>query len=735
MSEESMICGVVDSIIFKNDENGYAVLKLNDEDGSEIIAVGCVPFPGIGEYIEAEGAWTTHQSYGPQFCITALHRTLPTSAPMILEYLSSQTIRGIGRKTAEKIVDVFGDDTLFIIDRYPKRLCEVAGITAKKADEIGRQFQLRNSIMLLMEFLSENGLEPEIAVSLFRYYGKNAISAVRENPYILSGSEIGVPFYKVDKLALDMGFEGSSRERISAAVLYELKFNSESGHTFIPKNKLAMITANLISVGEEEIYAAIDKLISEGEITESEICGVSACYLTALYEDECYVARRLAALSMRNERGNVSTEEFIQRAEADSGIIFNSMQKSAIDMAINNSVMLLTGGPGTGKTTVIRGMLSTFDRMKLRVMLAAPTGRAAKRMSEFCESEAKTIHRMLEICYDESGERTFFGRDEKNLLEADVLIIDEMSMVDISLFASTLRALPPKCKLILVGDADQLPSVGPGNVFNDLLNSERFPTIHLTHIFRQAAKSDIIVGAHAVNSGELPDLAKKDNDLFFLRRYNEDDIVKTVLELCKTRLPQNMKIPASQIQVLSVSRKGETGTNSLNSKLQRELNPAEAGKDEKRIGERLFRLGDRVMQIKNNYTANWYSIYGDEVGYGVFNGDIGEIISIDERDEMLTVNFDSKLVHYPFSGVHELEHAYAMTVHKSQGSEFRAVVLVAGKSAPQLLHRSVLYTAMTRARELLIIVGDSEVIKYMVENNKQRKRYSALRARIIEFTD
>ncbi len=733
MSEESMICGVVESVIFKNDENGYAVLKLIDEDGSEIIAVGCVPFPGIGEYIEAEGTWTNHQTYGNQFCITAFHRTLPSSAPLILEYLSSQTIRGVGRKTAEKIVDVFGDDTLYIIDKYPKRLCEVAGITAKKAEEIGKQFQLRNSLMILMEFLSENGLEPEIAVSLFRCYGKNAISAVRENPYILSDAEIGVPFYKADKLAIDMGFDGSSRERVTAAVLYELRFNSESGHTFIPQNKLSAITSNLINIDEEDVYKAIERLILEGEITKEEICGVSACYLTTLYEDEAYVARRLATMSMRNERSNASVDELIKKAEAERDIVFNDMQKNAIDMAINSSIMLLTGGPGTGKTTVIQGMLSSFERLKLRVMLAAPTGRAAKRMSEFCKVEAKTIHRMLEIGYDDSGERMFFARDEENKLEADVLIIDEMSMVDISLFAATLRALPQKCKLILVGDADQLPSVGAGNVFNDVLNSGCFPTVRLTHIFRQAAQSDIIVGAHDVNGGKLPDLTKKDNDLFFLRRTNDEDIVKTVLELCKTRLPKNMNIPSSQIQVLSVSRKGEIGTNSLNFNLQRELNPAEVGKDEKRIGERLFRIGDRVMQIKNNYTATWYSIYGDETGYGVFNGDIGEVISIDEVDETITVNFDSRLVHYPFSGAHELEHAYAMTVHKSQGSEFRAVVLIAGRSAPQLLHRSVLYTAMTRARELLIIVGDGEVIKYMVENNKQRKRYSALRARITEL--
>ena len=421
------------------------------------------------------------------------------------------------------------------------------------------------------------------------------------------------------------------------------------------------------------------------------------------------------------------------KAERDAGVEFDEMQRNAVEMAVDNSVMLLTGGPGTGKTTVIKGILSAYERMNLRVMLAAPTGRAAKRMTEFCGVEAKTIHRMLEISYSENGFEASFSRDVQNPLETDVVIIDEMSRVDVSLIASTLKALPKKCRLILVGDADQLPSVGPGNVFKDLLNSKMFPTVRLERIFRQAAESDIVVGAHAVNRGELPDFKKKGNDLFFMSRPEEETLIETVLDLCRRRLPENMNIPSSQIQVLSVSRKNNIGTVELNRRLQEELNPPEDGKDEKRIGDRIFRLGDRVMQIKNNYTLNWYGMYDGEVGFGVFNGDIGEVISIDSYDETLTVSFDSRLVHYPFSMLNELELAYAMTVHKSQGSEFRAVVLIAGRSAPALLHRSILYTAMTRARELLIIVGEYGVLQYMVTNNKQRNRYSALKARIINL--
>ncbi|MBQ8003838.1 MAG: ATP-dependent RecD-like DNA helicase [Oscillospiraceae bacterium] len=733
MTEETVISGVIAAVIFKNDDNGYAVLNLRTEDGGEIVAVGCVPFVGVGEYIEAVGTMTNHPSYGEQFKIASFQRSLPNSAEMILQYLSSGAVKGIGRKTAEKIVETFGDESLYIIERYPRRLCEIAGITAKKAEQIAARFELQNAMMVLMEFVTENGLEPETAVALFHFYGKKATEFVRNNPYILSDAEIGVPFYKADKLAIDMGFEGNARERLVAAVVYELRFNSESGHSFIPRDKLCAATAHLLSVEPDEIETTVDRLIIDGEIVEEEICGLTACYLSSLYDAESYVAKKLSVLSLANTTTDFDCTEIIAKAERDGKLTFEPLQKKAIETAVNNSVLLLTGGPGTGKTTVIRGMISAFDRLGLRVMLAAPTGRAAKRMTEFCGIEAKTIHRLLEICYAEGSIKATFARDEQNPLETDVLIVDEMSMVDIELMEAMLKALPRGCKLIMVGDADQLPSVGPGNVFKDLLGCDMFPTVVLDRIFRQAAESDIIVGAHAVNRGSLPDFRKKDKDLFFMSRQDEEELVKTVLELCKTRLPDKMNIPASQIQVLAVSRKNSTGTTELNRRLQAALNPPEEGKDEKRIGDRLFRLGDRVMQIKNNYTINWYGMYGGEVGYGIFNGDIGEVISIDTRDETLTVNFDSRLVHYPFSMLNELELAYAMTVHKSQGSEFRAVVLVACNSAPSLLHRSVLYTAMTRARELLVIVGDVGVVKHMVDNNKQRNRYSALKARIKEL--
>ncbi len=732
MVEELVISGVIESVIFKNEANGYAVLKLRTSDGGEAIAVGCVPYAGVGEFIEASGIWGSHATYGEQFKISAFRRVRPNSAGMILEYLSSGSIRGIGRKTAEKIVALFGDDSLYIIEHEPKRLCEVSGITEQKAEKIAKEFEMQNSLSLLMEFLSENGLEPDVAVTLFKLYGRRAHELIKDNPYILSGAELAVPFHKVDRLAINMGFEGNSRERLAAAVLYELRYNSEAGHCFIPRDKLCAATAQLISVGYDELEDVVSELECEGKVVLEDICGVNACYLAELYDSERFVARKLSEMSLTNTDKKLNCEEIIKKVEADCNIEFGPLQKTAIEKAVNSPVFLLTGGPGTGKTTVIKGMLAAFERMHMRVLLAAPTGRAAKRMSEFCGVEAKTLHRLLEMTYNDVGMgETVFLRDESNPLETDVLIIDEMSMVDINLISAALHALPQKCKLILVGDADQLPSVGPGNVFKDLLNSEMFDTVVLDKIFRQAAESDIVVGAHAVNHGDIPDFTKRDNDLFFIKKTDERELLQTVLDLCRTRLPKNMNIPSSQIQVLSVSRKNATGTVELNRELQRVLNPAEPAKSEKRIGDKLFRVGDRVMQVKNNYTINWYEMFGGEVGCGVFNGDIGEVIGIDERDETLTVNFDSKLVHYPFSQLEELELAYAMTVHKSQGSEFRAVVLVASEGAPMLLHRSVLYTAMTRARELLVIVGDYGVIKRMVVNNKQRNRYSALRARIV----
>ncbi len=731
MSQELIkIEGVCEAVIFRNDDNGYAVLRLNTSGGESLTAVGCVPRVGVGEHLTLSGLWIRHPSYGEQFKIEECERSLPATEGAILEYLSSGTIRGIGRKTAVKIVERFGKNAFDVIENDPMSLTEIQGITIRKAEEISKDFQMQNAISRLIEFLVENDLEPSIALRLYSLYGMASIGLIRDNPYLLTNMELGVEFSKADKLAEKMGMSGDSLERVEAAVLYELSYNAEGGHAFIPRRKLAAATADLIEVDIELVEDTIDGLYEDGAVVIEEINGEFAVYLAHLYAAESYIADRLVRIMAHQPKVKVNMDDTIDKIERSHGITYAPMQRIAISTAANNAVMVLTGGPGTGKTTVIRGILDLFKHMNLRVQLAAPTGRAAKKMSEFCGMEAKTIHRMLEMDYSEGGAFPCFGVNHENPLDTDVLILDEVSMVDLMLMQATLDALPSDCRLILVGDADQLPSIGAGNILKDLVNSEFVPTVTLTEIFRQAAKSNIVVGAHAINNGEYPDFSREGTDLFFLRREGVNPVVDTVVDLCVNRLPKNMKIPANQIQVLTPSRKFEVGTMVLNRKLQEALNPPDKEKNEKRIGERLFREGDRVMQIRNNYDLPWYSVDGSENGLGMFNGDVGEIISIDVREECLSVRFDDKICHYAFSMLNELELAYAMTVHKAQGSEFRAVVFAAYGGSRSLLHRSVLYTAITRAKELLVIVSNPGTIGTMVENNKARNRYSALKRRI-----
>ncbi len=730
-NEQIQLEGTVEAVIFRNDDNGYAVLRVATINGDSLTAVGCMPHVGVGEYLAISGRWMTHASYGDQFKIEQCERSLPATEGAILEYLSSGTIRGIGRKTAVKLVEAFGKDTFSVIEQEPMRLTEVAGITPARAESISKEFQTQNSISRLIEFLVQYDLEPAIALRLYRLYGMAAITLLRENPYLLTNIELGVPFFKADDLAQRLGMDSDAMERVEAAVLYELSYNAESGHVFIPRRKLAPITAELIGVDIELVEDTIDGLREDGAIQIEQIGGEFAVYLGQLYEAECFVAERLCRMLARDVSVTLDMAEAIEKIERAQGLSYAPLQREAIAVAANHSVMVMTGGPGTGKTTVIRGMLALFERMGLSVMLAAPTGRAAKRMSEFCGVEAKTIHRMLEMEYgDGATGLPSFSINHDNPLDTDVLILDEVSMVDLLLARAVLDALKPECRLILIGDADQLPSIGAGNLLKDLVSSEYIPTVRLTEIFRQAAESNIVVGAHAINRGEFPDFSQRDSDLFFLRRNCANDVIDTVVDLCVNRLPKNMNIPPSQIQVLTPSRKFEVGTIILNRRLQEAVNPPAEDKREKRVGDRLFRVGDRVMQIRNNYDLPWHSVVGGESGLGVFNGDIGEITGIDTREEYLTVRYDDRLVHYAFTMLGELELAYAMTVHKAQGSEFRAVIFAAFGGTKYLLHRSVLYTAITRARSLMILVSTPQTIGEMIQNNRQRNRYSALKTRI-----
>lgn len=731
MVELSEINGTVSSVIFRNDENGYAVVRMLTENGETTTAVGCLPYIAPGESISAEGAWVTHSQHGRQFKIEQCNRVMPSSADAIYEYLAGGTVKGIGPATAAMIVDRFGERALDVLEMQPEKLAEIKGIGASKAKEISAGFKKQAGVRRLTEFLCSYGIQPLFALRLFKFYGDSALEIIYENPYILSSPHIGASFAEADGLALELGIDGDSANRVCAAVIFELMHNSGNGHCFIPRNKLIPATSQLIGVAPDKVEAAIDRLGDTGDIRCDTVAGLEACYLAKLYEDESYTAARLKAMSKRKFRSPFNVDGFIERLENANGIRYAPMQKEAIELAIKNQMLLITGGPGTGKTTILKGILSLYDELGLDTFLAAPTGRAAKRMTELSGREAATIHRLLGAKMSEDGETVVFTKDEEDKLSCDALIIDECSMVDITLMKAILSAVKPECRMLLVGDADQLPSVGPGNVFSDIIRSGIVPTVRLTEIFRQKGGSRIVSNAHMINRGEHPDFEANTGDFFRLKRLQGGSAVDTIVELCSRRLPDNMKIPSNQIQVLSPSRKGETGTANLNKRLQAALNPPDEGKKEKLFGDVVFREGDRVIQIKNNYDIIWKSRSG-QAGAGIYNGDIGVITEIDTASEMICVDYEDRLAYYGFEMLNELEHAWALTVHKSQGSEYRAVVLALNPGVQMLLTRGVLYTAVTRAKELLIMVGDDAVAHRMIENHKQSRRYSALRIRLAD---
>lgn len=731
MQELSEINGTVAAVIFRNDENGYGVVKLELDNGETTTAVGCLPYVAPGEMISAEGSWMTHAQHGRQFKIEQCSRMLPTSAEAIYEYLAGGTVRGVGPATAAMIVDRFGDKALDVLEMQPDKLAEIKGISASKAKDISAGFKKQAGVRRLTEFLCSYGIQPIFALRMFKFYGNSAIEVVHENPYILASSHIGASFAEADSLALALGLDGDSLNRVCAAVVFELVYNSGNGHCFIPRGKLTAATSQLIGVAQDLAEDAVDKLCETGEIICCTVAGLDACYLSHLYEAETYTADRIKAMCRAKDGGKVNIDALIDRLETANGINYAPMQREAIALAAKNRMLVITGGPGTGKTTILKAVLAMYDELELETYLAAPTGRAAKRMSELCGMEASTIHRMLGAKMSEDGETVVFGKDEEDKLACDALIIDECSMVDITLMHAILKALKSDCRILLVGDADQLPSVGPGNVFSDIIRSGVVPTVRLTEIFRQKADSRIVRNAHMINRGEHPDFNENSGDFFRLRRMQGGSCVETIVELCKRRLPENMKIPSNQIQVLSPSRKGETGTANLNKCLQAALNPPDESKKEKLFGEIVFRTGDRVIQIKNNYDIVWKDKLGKS-GMGVYNGDIGTVVEIDTASEYLKVDYEDKVALYGFEMLNELEHAWALTVHKSQGSEYRAVILSLNPVAQMLLTRGVLYTAVTRAKELLIMVGDDNVAHRMIDNHKQSRRYSALRIRLAD---
>ena len=728
------ISGTVAAVIFRNDENGYTVLRLESENMGEITVVGCMPGISPGESLEAEGKWMKHASYGEQFKVEVLHRRMPMGEKAIFEYLASRAIKGIGARTAKLIVDEFGARALQVIEREPELLTRLKGFTSNKAQAVHDAFIEQVGMRLLLDFLGEYQLPLTLAMPLFRRFGNSAIDVVRENPYLLVEGTFGVDFSVADELAIQMGLSGNDSQRVEAGILFELRHNLNNGHTFLPRQKLIAATSQLLNLSDDSTEQALDELLNQGEVVGEQIAGQDACYLAELYAAEYYVSIRLAEMSSTEVIPPQDIDLLIDRIQKEQGILYAPQQEEAVRVAASRQVMLLTGGPGTGKTTSLRGVLALFEALGLETALTAPTGRAAKRLGELCEAEGTTIHRLLETQFDPITGELIFAHNQDEPLRFDAVIVDETSMVDVPLMSALLGALRGDCRLVLVGDPDQLPSVGPGNLISDLLRSGCIPSVCLTEIFRQAAESSIVQTAHAVNHGQPPTWENKSNDFFFLRRHDSQRTAETIVELVARRLPENMGIPADQIQVLSPTKKYCTGTTNLNRMLQQALNPPEKGKGERRFGEVIFRTGDRVMQVKNNYDVMWRDRDSFMAGMGMFNGDIGRIDNVDEAGGIVTVDFDGKLVDYTPDMLIELELAYAVTVHKAQGSEYRAVILAALDGAPQLLTRGVLYTAVTRARELLILVGDEQVVSAMTANDRPQRRYSGLRARLAAAT-
>lgn len=735
MTDLELLQGTVAAVVYQNYENGYTVLRMSCEDGQLVTVVGTIPLPVAGERLLVTGRWTAHAAYGKQFEAEFLERLMPESTPEILRYLSARTVKGIGPKLAARIVERFGGETLVLMEREPLRLAEIPGISADKAREIGKTFRQQVGMRRLMEFLTLHRLPAELGVRLYRLWGETSIDMLYGDPYVLTSPEFDADFGAVDRFAIELGISADDPKRVEAGLIFELRYHLTCGHVFLPSDKLSQATAALLSVELETVQQAVQRMTQTDRLMGDKLAGMEIVYLPEFYQAETYVAARLRQMVAGKLSEPANLGEMMRQVERAGAVIYSREQQRAIRAAATSRVLILTGGPGTGKTTILQGILELYDRMGLKtqsrgILLAAPTGRAAQRLQEVTGREASTIHRLLEAQLDPASGQMIFARDENNPLQARAVIVDETSMLDIALFASLLRALPEECRLVLVGDPDQLPPVGPGYPLSDLLRSGIVPAVRLTEIFRQAQKSLIVMNAHRVNAGQLPDLRTTTSDFFFLRRRSEETVASTICELCKTRLPEKLGIPSEEIQVLSPTRRGPAGTEALNRLLQAQLNPMSEEKKERKFGDFSFREGDRVMQIRNNYDILWRKTDDTQAGTGIFNGDIGVISQIDPASEVVRVLFEDRLAEYDFDMLGELELAYAMTVHKSQGSEYQAVVLAVWPGSPYLLTRNILYTAITRARKLLILVGREDVVTTMTENQRRSRRYSGLKLRL-----
>lgn len=731
------VSGIVKSIIFTNESNGYTVCEVRDGRKAYTL-VGTMPMLMPGESITAMGEWTTHPEYGRQFAVFQCKRQAPTESEEIERYLSSGFIKGLGPSTARRIVEKFGKDTFAVIQSEPLRLTGIKGITPEKALAFGQAFSeheaMRGMYMLVQKF----GISSLYAAKIQKKFGDSAEREIRENPYRLMDPDIGLSFRTCDSIAMQLGIEPSSEFRLKSAIWYVLYNSVLNGHTYYPKDELIREARKLTGVPEELILNAFDALFLESSI-HVERQHPDRVYIHYLFEAERYCARRLTTLNVFRDTSLADgLDEWLSDYERKNGIFLDENQKTAIETALKSGVTVITGGPGTGKTTIIKALIEIFEEHGIKVMLCAPTGRAAKRISETSGYEAKTVHRLLEVAYDIGQEdKAYFSRNEENPLDADAIIMDEASMIDIVIMSALLKAMKPGTRLILVGDADQLPSVGPGKVLSDIIESGAIPVVKLDRIFRQSEKSMITVNAHRINHGLEPIFCEDEGDFYFIPKRSPGETVKAVVELCARQIPERFGYDFMRdIQVLTPMRKGETGVNNLNTVLQRQFNPPCEGKPEKVAGGIAYRTGDRVMQIKNDYSRAWMHMdpQGNlEEGMGVYNGDTGIITYVDLKNRILTVKYDDRRIcEYTFDSLDDLEHAYAITVHKSQGSEFPVVVIPLVNVPSMLVYRNLLYTAITRARELVVIVGDPGILRRMVENTNERERYSGLRERLCE---
>ena len=724
------LSGSVEQVIYFNEDNCYAICDFGTDDDDLVTIVGTLPYVAEGDSLTVFGRWVHNPKYGRQFKVEQFEKRLPADSNAILRYLSSRAIKGIGPKTAKKIVDEFGEDTFDVLENHPDWLARIPGMSSKKAFDISEEFKAQSGVRSAMIFFRD-WFGPAITMRIYKKWGGASVDVAKANPYKLCEEIVGIGFEKADKMAEELGVDRDSIERVKSGIQYVIKYNEiQNGHVCLPREKLVASAAQLLGVGAERADEAVSSLLRDGGIKYTRVDGVQFIYSKASYEDEKYIASKLVFTDkLCPSIAFEDIERFVSKEEEAHGIKYASLQKKAIGLALENGVMVLTGGPGTGKTTVVRALLDIFASMDMKIALAAPTGRAAKRLSESTLHEAKTIHRLLEMSYD--GDEARFARDENNFLDENVLIIDEASMIDNSLMASLLRAVKPGARIIIIGDSDQLPSVGAGNVLADLISSGAFATVKLTEIFRQAQESLIVRNAHAINDGNFPDLTVKNNDFFYLSRQGDRDIAQTVEDLWKNRLPRTYGASTvNNIQVICPSRKGEAGTENLNVILQESLNPRSAKKKEYKFRDKVYREGDRVMQIRNNYDLFWEKSDGN--GHGIFNGDIGVIEAIDYAEQCMEISFDDRRTMYDFSMLDELEHAYAVTVHKSQGSEYPIVIIPMCTAAPMLLTRNLLYTAVTRAQNMVILVGRVDVVETMVNNNRQSMRYTGLARRLLK---